>query len=82
MNLSFTISTIFIALGIGLPQYIVDPEEKDRLEPTVQLDTTHNKKVEDLRTQIERHKKVEHENTVRKVHNCKEEIQIDPKLNA
>lgn len=57
-------------------------ECQDGLKSAVQVTLTHYRKVEDHKTEMERHLNVEHEDTKQKAHDCREEVKIDQKLDA
>lgn len=69
-----------IAMGAGTLECIVEPEEKDEFNPTVEATTVQYKEVHDLQTQIERHMKAELQDSKYMVHNWRREIKIDAGL--
>lgn len=71
-----------IAFGTGPPECVLEPEQNDGLKQTVKEITVNQKEAEDRKRQIEHHMKVEHEDAEQKVHNLRQETEIQPKFEA
>lgn len=71
---------MFIAMGTGSPELIVETEIRDRLKQILEVDSVHHSEAEHLQTEFKSHIRAEHEKVERKPYDCKEELKIYPKL--
>lgn len=68
--------------GTGPQERFMELERNEGLKPEVEVDSVHYKDVEDRKTQIERHMKLELEYAWRMTHDWKEAVKIDPKFDT